>query len=177
MFLWSNYFQDPFNPRRYHGLWINPWSNHIFWLTCIMDSGWLWLWFCRVNSRKRSHSGQSAVAVGFTWTPARVTETIYVPWVWNHFLRWQKPTYSYPGSYRFQSLPMRYFLFQVVPVFIPNIPQHVPAQPFRSILLVLLCICMGGTPVLENPGSSLIWLHSRFQWLLSILEAAKVREP
>lgn len=40
----------------------------------------------------------------------------------------------------------------------------------RSMLLILLCICMGGTPVVENPGSSLIWLHDRFQWLLGCLE-------
>ena len=47
----------------------------------------------------------------------------------------------------------------------------------RSILLMLLCICMGGTPVVENPGSSLIWLHNRFQWLLEVLERAGMVVP
>lgn len=36
---------------------------------------------------------------------------------------------------------------------------------------------MGGTPVIENPGSSMIWLHDRFQWLLGILENAGIRDP
>ena len=40
------------------------------------------------------------------------------------------------------------------------------------MLLILVCVAMGGVPVIENPGSSLIWLHDRFQWLLGVLQAA-----
>lgn len=47
--------------------------------------------------------------------------------------------------------------------------------PLRSILLMLLCVAMGGTVVIENPGSSMIWLHLRFQWLLGILERAGLK--
>lgn len=36
---------------------------------------------------------------------------------------------------------------------------------------------MGGTPVIENPGSSMIWLHTRFQWLLEALEVANMKDP
>ena len=34
---------------------------------------------------------------------------------------------------------------------------------------------MGGTPVIENPGSSLIWMHERFQWLLGVLQNMGIR--
>ena len=51
------------------------------------------------------------------------------------------------------------------------------ASALRSILLILLCICMGGTPVIENPGSSMIWMHDRFQWLLGVLENVGMRDP
>lgn len=47
---------------------------------------------------------------------------------------------------------------------------HSSSSSLRSILLILLCICMGGVPVIENPGTSLIWMHDRFQWLLEVLE-------
>lgn len=50
-------------------------------------------------------------------------------------------------------------------------------RTLRSILLILLVVAMNGTPIIENPGSSLIWLHDRFQWLLEILENAGLREP
>ena len=47
----------------------------------------------------------------------------------------------------------------------------------RSMLLILVSICMGGTVVIENPGSSLIWMHDRFQWLVDILEAQGIKAP
>ena len=45
------------------------------------------------------------------------------------------------------------------------------------MLLILVIIAMGGTPFIENPGTSLIWLHDRFQWLLDMLEIARIRVP
>ena len=54
-------------------------------------------------------------------------------------------------------------------------PQHFAS--LRSILLIAVCICMDGTPVVENPGSSMIWLHDRFQWLLAKLETLGMKEP
>ncbi|CAL1152631.1 unnamed protein product [Cladocopium goreaui] len=45
----------------------------------------------------------------------------------------------------------------------------------RSCFLILFVICMEGVPVVENPGSSLIWLHDRFQWLLTLLERAGLK--
>jgi len=45
------------------------------------------------------------------------------------------------------------------------------------MLLILLCVCMGGTPVIENPGSSMIWMHERFQWLLGVLQEHGITEP
>ena len=52
-----------------------------------------------------------------------------------------------------------------------------PTVARRSVLLILLCVAMGGTPVVENPGSSLLWLHERFQWLLETLERFNIRVP
>lgn len=46
----------------------------------------------------------------------------------------------------------------------------------RSCFLILFVICMEGVPVVENPGSSLIWLHDRFQWLLTLLERAGLKD-
>ena len=39
-----------------------------------------------------------------------------------------------------------------------------------NLLLILLTIAMSGTPVVENPAGSLIWLHDRLEWLLERLE-------
>ena len=54
---------------------------------------------------------------------------------------------------------------------------HPKLERRRSMLLILLCICMGGTPCIENPGSSMVWMHDRFQWLLGVLELCKIKEP
>ena len=43
-------------------------------------------------------------------------------------------------------------------------------------MIILLIIAMGGTPVIENPGSSMIWLHTRFQWLLQALELGNMKD-
>ena len=56
-----------------------------------------------------------------------------------------------------------------------RIASHAMSLSHRSILLILLCICMGGKPVIENPGSSLIWMHERFQWLLGVLQNMGIR--
>ena len=37
----------------------------------------------------------------------------------------------------------------------------------RSLLLALLCWCLGGTFLLEQPGSSRITLYPRFDWLVA----------
>ena len=37
------------------------------------------------------------------------------------------------------------------------------------MLVILITVSLGGHIVLENPGSSLIWLHDRFQWMLESL--------
>ena len=47
-------------------------------------------------------------------------------------------------------------------------PQHLCG---RCILLLMTAIAAGGCPVVENPGSSLIYLHDRFQWMIDRLRA------
>ena len=47
-------------------------------------------------------------------------------------------------------------------------------EPWRCTLLWVLTICCGGSILIENPRTSLIFMHERFQWMLSCLEAAKV---
>ena len=38
-------------------------------------------------------------------------------------------------------------------------------------------VCMSGVVLLENPGSSIIYLHDRFQWFLQQLEQAGMVAP
>ena len=46
--------------------------------------------------------------------------------------------------------------------------------PNRCILLMMLAVCAGGVTVIENPGTSLIYLHDRWQWMLQRLHEAKI---
>ena len=52
----------------------------------------------------------------------------------------------------------------------PSKPNSDHPASLRAILLIGLTICASGCFVLENPGTSLIYLHDRFQWLLQQLE-------
>lgn len=45
------------------------------------------------------------------------------------------------------------------------------------MLVLLITVALGGHFVIENPGSSLIWLHDRFQWMLGALEAIGNKAP
>ena len=42
-------------------------------------------------------------------------------------------------------------------------------NPGRAVLLWLLLICMGAVPILEQPSSSIMNYHDRFQWLFQLL--------
>jgi len=48
--------------------------------------------------------------------------------------------------------------------------------PGRCMLIALITISLGGHMVLENPGSSLIWMHDKFQWFLGALESVGLKE-
>lgn len=50
-------------------------------------------------------------------------------------------------------------------------------RALRCMLVLLITICLGGHIVIENPGSSLIWLHDRFQWMLVQLNAIGMLVP
>lgn len=43
------------------------------------------------------------------------------------------------------------------------------------MLMVLLCIACGGVPIIENPGSTLVHHHQRFQHLVTLLRAKGIR--
>lgn len=42
------------------------------------------------------------------------------------------------------------------------------------MLLVLLCIAAGGVPIIENPASSLLAMHPRFQHLVALLRSKSI---
>lgn len=44
----------------------------------------------------------------------------------------------------------------------------------RSVILMLLVICVGGTVMMENPQNSLIGMHSRFAWLVALLRSHNI---
>ena len=50
-------------------------------------------------------------------------------------------------------------------------------HPERCILVIMVTVSLGGHMVLENPGSSLIWLHDRFQWMLETLASLGIKVP
>ena len=65
---------------------------------------------------------------------------------------------------------------------VDNYPQHSRCflcglHPERCILVILITVSLGGHIVLENPGSSLIWLHDRFQWMLESLGSLGTTVP
>jgi hypothetical protein len=41
----------------------------------------------------------------------------------------------------------------------------------------MVTVSLGGHMVLENPGSSLIWLHDRFQWMLETFASLGIKVP
>ena len=45
------------------------------------------------------------------------------------------------------------------------------------MLLIGMAICMSGVVLIENPGSSMLFLHDRMQWLLQQLEKAGMVVP
>ena len=50
-----------------------------------------------------------------------------------------------------------------------------PVAPVAAgILLVMTSIAAGGCPIIENPGSSLLALHDRFQWMIDKLRSIGV---
>ena len=49
-------------------------------------------------------------------------------------------------------------------------PLSTNCGPERSVLLVFLTIAVGGVPILENPNSTLLNCHPRFQHLVALLK-------
>jgi len=47
----------------------------------------------------------------------------------------------------------------------------------RTSLLIILIICCGGVPVLEQPSSSLVMEHDRMVWMLETLSRIKIPAP
>ncbi len=47
----------------------------------------------------------------------------------------------------------------------------------RTSLLMILIVCCGGVPVLEQPASSLVMEHDRMVWMLEILSKIKIPAP
>jgi hypothetical protein len=47
----------------------------------------------------------------------------------------------------------------------------------RSVILMICVICAGGTICMENPGNSLIGMHSRFVWLVNLFSSFGIRAP
>jgi hypothetical protein len=47
----------------------------------------------------------------------------------------------------------------------------------RTVILMILVICAGGTILMENPQNSLVAMQSRFVWLVKLLERAKIPVP
>ena len=66
------------------------------------------------------------------------------------------------------------FCFRVcVPLGMCTLYQNI----IRCILLIMMTVCAGGVIVVENPGTSLIYLHDRWQWMLQRLGSAKIPAP
>ncbi len=47
----------------------------------------------------------------------------------------------------------------------------------RTALIMVLIICCGGVPVLEQPSSSLVMEHDRMVWMLEILLKRGIPAP
>ena len=45
------------------------------------------------------------------------------------------------------------------------------------MLLLALLVCLGHTWIVENPGSSVIGLFPRFQWLFQVLHDQGIKVP
>lgn len=60
-----------------------------------------------------------------------------------------------------------------------NIAPAIDSRPItlRVILIWLLLIAMLAVPLLEQPASSVMNYHERFQWMLRLLERNKILAP
>lgn len=47
----------------------------------------------------------------------------------------------------------------------------------RTVILILLVVCAGGTFCMENPQNSLVAFQSRFAWLVQLLEKLHIPVP
>jgi len=47
----------------------------------------------------------------------------------------------------------------------------------RTALIIILIICCGGVPVLEQPSSSLVMEHDRMVWMLEKLSFVGIPAP
>ena len=147
--------------------------------------GWPWEWLCKAAWTMWSHAGAYVALPGSTSMLEQVIEMYWHRWV-VRLMYGSVNRANLLVSRPFPNSVLTVSRFNSLKILLNGTKKtvdfwkHEPAsskKTLRSILLILVTIAMGGRPFIENPGTSLIWLHDRFQWLLDMLEIARIRVP
>ena len=119
-------------------------------------------------------SSQSAVLHLSLSTGELVAEICWYRRATNILFQYEDQTNLFPGDLSSKRINLSLFPFSFETLATVKTHWGTVLQLLmllRSVILMVLVICAGGTICMENPNNSLIALHERFAWLVTLLQS------